>query len=35
MNTAPPAFAGTRSMEEFEAILNAAVDGVILMDHQG
>ena len=31
----PDSSAGTRSFEEFQALLDAAVDGIILIDHQG
>jgi len=31
----PDSSAGARSFEEFQALLDAAVDGIILIDHQG
>jgi two-component system sensor kinase FixL len=31
----PDSSAGTRSFEEFQALLDAAVDGIILIDHRG
>jgi two-component system sensor kinase FixL len=33
--THPDTFAGLRTAEEFQALLDAAVDGIVLIDHQG